>query len=118
MVRIKRVYAPLAPEDGYRVLVDRLWPRGLAKEAAAVDLWLKEIAPSTELRKWFGHDPERWPGFVQRYREELKTAERRAALERLREAVRNRPVVTVLFGARDEDLTHARLLQKLLSESA
>ncbi len=118
MVRIKRVYAPLAPEDGYRVLVDRLWPRGLAKEAAAVDLWLKEIAPSTELRKWFGHDPARWPEFAQRYREELKTAERRAALERLREAVRDRSVVTLLFGARDEALTHARLLQKLLSESA
>jgi uncharacterized protein YeaO (DUF488 family) len=90
----------------------------LAKEAAEVDLWLKEIAPSTELRKWFGHDPERWKEFAQRYREELKAPERAAALERLREAVRDRPTVTLLFGARDESLTHATLLRQLLSEPA
>ncbi len=117
MVRIKRVYAPPAPEDGFRVLVDRLWPRGLAKEAAAVELWLKEIAPSTELRQWFGHDPERWPEFTRRFGEELKLPERAAALERLREAVRERQTVTLLFGARDERLTHAALLQELLNGS-
>ncbi len=116
MVRIKRVYAPPASEDGYRVLIDRLWPRGLAKEAAAVDLWLKEIAPSTELRKWFGHDAERWTEFAQRYREELKDPERAAALERLRAIVRDRRCVTLLFGAREETLTHATLLRDLLSK--
>ncbi|MDJ0946891.1 MAG: DUF488 domain-containing protein [Kiloniellales bacterium] len=115
MVRIKRVYAPPAPEDGYRVLVDRLWPRGLAKEAAAVALWLKEIAPSTELRKWFGHDPERWPAFTRRYRAELKAPERTAALEHLRQVVRDHQTVTLLFGARDEALTHAVLLRELLT---
>ena len=118
MVRIKRVYAPPAPEDGYRVLVDRLWPRGLGKEAAAVDLWLKEIAPSTGLRKWFGHDLERWPDFAQRYRKELKSPERAAALERLRAVGRERQTVTLLFGARDEALTHATLLRDLLDRPA
>ena len=116
MVRIKRVYAPPAPEDGYRVLVDRLWPRGLRKEAAAVALWLKEIAPSTELRRWFGHDPERWPEFVRRYQEELKAPERAAALDRLRRLQQEREVVTLLYGARDEALTHATLLKDLLVE--
>ena len=115
MVRIKRVYAPPAPEDGYRVLVDRLWPRGLAKEVARVDLWLKEIAPSTELRKWFGHDPERWPDFTRRYREELKAPERVAALDRLRRLRQEREAVTLLYGAREEALTHAALLQDLLA---
>lgn len=118
MVRIKRVYAPPAPEDGYRVLVDRLWPRGLAKEAAAVDLWLKEIAPSTELRQWFGHDPGRWPDFTRRYREELKTPERAAALDGLRRLGREQEVVTLLFGAREETLTHAVLLRELLGKPA
>ena len=118
MVRIKRVYAPPAPEDGYRVLVDRLWPRGLAKEAAAVELWLKEIAPSTELRQWFGHDPARWPAFAERYRQELETSERAAALERLRRVERERGRVTLLFGARDAALTHAALLRDLLSGAA
>ncbi len=118
MVRIKRVYAPPAPEDGYRVLVDRLWPRGLAKETAAVDLWLKEIAPSTELRKWFGHDPERWPEFTRRYGVELETSERAAALGRLRGVVRDRRSVTLLFGAREEALTHATLLRDLLGKRA
>ncbi len=117
MVRIKRIYASPAREDGYRVLVDRLWPRGLAKEAAAVDLWLKEIGPSTELRKWFGHDPERWSDFAQRYRRELKSPERAAALERLHDLARDQETVTLLFGARDEALTHATLLREMMSKS-
>src|SRR5580698_229985 len=71
-ISIKRVYDPPESQDGTRILVDRLWPRGLTKEKARVDLWLKEIAPSTELRKWFGHDPEKWTGFQKRYRDELK----------------------------------------------
>src|ERR1700761_9116634 len=71
-VRIKRVYEPRSEQDGKRILVDRLWPRGLSKEKAAVDLWLKDVAPSTELRKWFAHDPARWTEFRRRYEEELK----------------------------------------------
>lgn len=115
MFRIKRAYAPATPEDGLRVLVDRLWPRGLAKEAARVDLWLKEIAPSTELRQWFGHDATRWPEFAARYQQELTTPERSAALERLREAARQSAVITLTFAARDEEHNHAKLLSDLLN---
>jgi uncharacterized protein YeaO (DUF488 family) len=114
--RIKRAYEPPAPEDGFRVLVDRLWPRGLSREAAAIDLWLKEIAPSAELRQWFGHDPERWPEFWVRYRLELRTAERSAALERLRAAEREKGTVTLLFGAREATHNHAAALLELLNE--
>ena len=72
MIRLKRAYVPPSRKDGFRVLVERLWPRGVSKEAAAIDLWLKEAAPSTELRRWFGHDPHRWPQFRRRYRDELQ----------------------------------------------
>jgi uncharacterized protein YeaO (DUF488 family) len=116
MVQIKRAYEPPAPEDGVRVLVDRLWPRGLSKGAAAVDEWLKDIAPSAELRKWFGHDPERWAEFKARYRAELTSAKRSAALERLREAARTRGSVTLLFAARDEAHNHASVLREVLME--
>ena len=114
MIRIKRAYAPPAPEDGTRVLVDRLWPRGLSKDAAAVDLWLKEVAPSKELRQWFGHDPARWTAFSSRYRAELKAPERAAALERLRALAREKGRVTLLYGAREETYNHAALLRRLL----
>lgn len=114
MVAIKRIYAPPERGDGLRVLVDRLWPRGLSKEAAAVDLWLKEIAPSSALRTWFGHDPARWAGFQERYRAELQSPERAAALERLRAAAREGGPVTLLFGAREERYNHAAMLRDLL----
>jgi len=114
MVRTKRVYAPPEPGDGIRVLVDRLWPRGLSKGDAAVDLWLKEVAPSAELRTWFGHDPERWPDFQTRYRDELTAPERTAALDRLRALARERDGLTLLFGAREERYNHAVLLGTLL----
>src|SRR4051812_6887085 len=96
---MKRVYEPPAPSDGHRILVDRLWPRGLSKEKAAVDRWMKEIAPSTELRRWFGHDPERWPEFQRRYREELRRNE-----ELVREIAKlaSRGRVTLVYGARDD----------------
>ena len=116
MFRIKRAYAPPAPADGLRVLVDRLWPRGLPRTTAAIDLWLKEIAPSTELRRWFGHDPERWPEFKRRYREELKAPERAAALARLRDAERQSRVVTLLYAARDDTHNHAVALLEVLHE--
>jgi uncharacterized protein YeaO (DUF488 family) len=113
MFRIKRAYEPPAPEDGLRVLVDRLWPRGLSKEAAAIDEWRKDVAPSSELRKWFGHDPKRWATFKARYREELRTPERSAGLEHLR-ALGREQSVTLLFAARDETHNHAAALLEVL----
>ena len=116
MFQIKRAYEPPASEDGFRVLVDRLWPRGLSKEAAAVDEWLKEISPSADLRRWFGHDPERWAEFKARYREELTSAKRSAELECLRDAARTRRSVTLLFAARDTTHNHATVLLEVLNE--
>lgn len=110
MFQAKRVYEPPAAEDGYRVLIDRLWPRGVSKDAAAVDLWLKEIAPSTELRKWFGHDPARWEGFAGRYRDELREAERAAAFEALQALGQEHDIVTLLFATKEFEQSHAVLL--------
>jgi uncharacterized protein YeaO (DUF488 family) len=106
-IRIKRVYDPPDQDDGMRVLVDRLWPRGLRKEKAAVTLWLKEIAPSTELRKWFGHDPARWTEFGRRYRAEL--AHHDEAVAHLA-ALSARDTVTLVYGAQDVEHTHALVL--------
>lgn len=101
MVTTKRAYEPAAAGDGYRVLVDRLWPRGVKKEEAALDLWAKDLAPSPELRKWFGHDPARFEAFAHRYRRELAAAPAREQLaELVRRATRGR--VTLVYGARDE----------------
>lgn len=112
-VRVKRVYEGADKGDGRRVLVDRLWPRGLTKEKAAVDLWLKEIAPSTELRKWFGHDPEKWGEFKKRYRAELgKNTE---AVDRLREEI-SKGAVTLLYGARDQEHNEAVVLQSWIEK--
>jgi len=108
-IRIKRVYEPASAEDGKRILVDRLWPRGLSKDKAQVDLWLKEVGPSNALRKWFGHDPERWSEFERRYRAELKGSE---ALEELKKAAKGN--VTLLFGAKDEEHNQAIVLQSIL----
>ncbi len=118
MFQIKRVYKPPHPNDGCRVLVDRLWPRALSKEAAAIDIWLKDIAPSSELRKWFGHEVARWSGFQARYLAELETPERSAALERLEAVAREKGIVTLLFGARDETHNHAALLLRVLNGDA
>jgi uncharacterized protein YeaO (DUF488 family) len=84
-VRIKRIYEPASPEDGARLLVDRVWPRGITKEAAALTMWIKEVAPSTALRKWFGHDPARWPEFHRRYLDEL--AANTPAVDRIRDYI-------------------------------
>ncbi len=111
MIRIKRIYDPPAAEDGRRVLVDRLWPRGVAKEKARIDEWLKEIAPSDVLRKWFGHDPARWEEFRRRYRGELES--QGELLERLR-AEAKRGTVTLLFAAKDEEHNNAVVIQELL----
>jgi uncharacterized protein YeaO (DUF488 family) len=110
-LQIKRVYAEPSQEDGKRILVDRLWPRGLTKQKARVDLWLKEVAPSNELRKWFAHDPKKWPEFERRYIEELKTVGEPLAL--LRQQV-SQGKVTLLYGARDEEHNEAVVLLKIL----
>ncbi|NJO31888.1 MAG: DUF488 family protein [Rhodospirillales bacterium] len=114
MFRIKRVYAPPASEDGLRILVDGLWPRGLSKQAAAVDAWVKDVAPSRELRQWFNHDAQRWREFTFRYRQELKSPARASALDLLLQKGREQGIVTLLFAARDETHNHAVVLHELL----
>jgi uncharacterized protein YeaO (DUF488 family) len=106
-LQVKRVYDPPSNEDGVRVLVDRLWPRGLTKATAAVDLWLKDISPSVDLRRWFNHDPSRWTEFMQRYADELE--KKKPAVAALAGAVR-RGRVTLLFGARDPQHNNATAL--------
>lgn len=107
--RIKRVYEKPAATDGMRVLVDRLWPRGLKKTDAKIDLWMKEVAPSTELRRWFGHEPERFAEFKRRYREELSD-DAFAELRKLGEA----KTVTLLYGAKDPEMNQAAVLLEIL----
>lgn len=111
MVKLKRVYEEATAEDGTRVLVDRLWPRGVSKEAAAIDRWQRELAPSHELRTWFGHDPERFEAFARRYRAEIEGAQELSELRRLaREGT-----LTLVYAARDETHNHARVLAELLN---
>jgi uncharacterized protein YeaO (DUF488 family) len=117
MVALKRVYDEPAPGDGTRVLVERLWPRGLSKERAQVDVWLKEIAPSHELRRWFGHDPETFTEFCQRYKVELASQAGQAALTKLRDLARQGPV-TLVFAARDTEHSNASVLRDLLLREA
>ncbi|WP_363350462.1 DUF488 family protein [Methylocystis echinoides] len=112
-LRLKRVYEPPEQDDGLRVLVDRLWPRGLAKEKAAVDHWAKEAAPSNELRRWFGHLPERWEEFAARYREELERPESQAEVAAIRRLLRESRV-TLLFAAHDEERNNAVVLRDVL----
>ena len=114
-IRLKRVYEPPSKEDGKRILVERLWPRGLSKEKAALDHWLKEVAPSPELRRWYDHRPERWPEFQERYKAELEA--RPEPLQALRRLCAEGPV-TFVFAARDEARNSAVVLQKLLSKDA
>jgi uncharacterized protein YeaO (DUF488 family) len=111
MIRLKRVYDQPSRTDGLRVLVDRVWPRGLTKQRAAVELWLKNVAPSTDLRKWFNHDSSKWKEFESRYRKELR--EKKAELQLLKKESKVR-TVTLLFGARDEKHNQAVVLKKVL----
>ena len=112
-VWIRRAYDEPTHNDGYRVLVDRVWPRGVSKEDAQLDEWCKQIAPTTELRKWFGHDPERWDGFRSRYRAEL--GDRDDLVEALVERTR-RQRVTLVFGAKDTEHNQAVVLAELIDE--
>ena len=108
---IKRVYEPVGDSDGRRILVDRIWPRGLTKEKASVDLWLKDVAPSTELRKWYGHDAEKWAEFRERYMHELRLAP--DALDRLRREIAGGPS-TLVFAAHDAARSNAAVLVEAL----
>lgn len=113
MVAVKRIYEPASRGDGHRVLVDRVWPRGVRRQDAAVDLWLKEVAPSTALRRWYGHDPARFTEFADRYRAELADPDRAQALARLRELAGGGPL-TLLTATRDPALSQAAVLADLL----
>lgn len=111
MLQLKRAYEPASPDDGCRVLVERLWPRGVSKQRAAIDTWLKDVAPSAELRKWYGHDPERWQEFRRRYWRELRA--NREAVNELREKERGGKV-TLVYAAHDEEHSGALALRQFL----
>lgn len=115
-VQVRRIYDPVTPDDGTRVLVDRLWPRGISKERAHLDEWAKGVAPSTELRTWYAHDPERYAAFGERYRQELGDDEHKAAFEHLRELAAAGKV-TLLTAARRSDISEAQVLADLLNGS-
>ena len=111
---IKRAYENPTLEDGYRVLVDRVWPRGRSKVALALDQWASDLAPSTTLRKWFGHDPKRWEAFEQRYRSELASEEQQERMRRLLSDSAGRPI-SLIYGAKDENHNQAVVLREVLS---
>jgi uncharacterized protein YeaO (DUF488 family) len=115
MIYIKRVYEPFSDKDGLRILVDRLWPRGLKKDTAHVDKWIKEVAPSTTLRKWFNHEPSKWQVFQSRYEEELKE---NAAVSDLLELTKVKKPVTLLFAAHDEEHNQAVVLRHFLERKS
>ena len=110
-IRLKRAYEPASPADGYRVLVDRLWPRGVSKQRAMLDDWQKELAPSTELRQWFGHEPSRFPEFRRRYLDELRCE--RPRLAELRRRARD-GTLTLVYAARDAEHNEAVVLAEVL----
>ncbi len=113
-LRVKRIYQPPSKDDGYRVFVERLWPRGVSRERAALDVWLKEIAPSTELRKWFNHEPAKWPEFMERYRSELDADPSFIGeiLDRLAKGN-----VTLLYASREEEYNAANALATVIRKS-
>ncbi|MGV8892515.1 MAG: DUF488 domain-containing protein [Burkholderiaceae bacterium] len=114
IIFIKRAYEDATAEDGYRVLVDRIWPRGCSKEKLELDQWARDVAPSTALRKWFGHDPKRWEAFQQRYRNELDTEEMQERIRQLLAEAAGRSI-TLVYGAKDEEHNHAIVLRDVLS---
>ncbi|HEY7182833.1 MAG TPA: DUF488 family protein [Blastocatellia bacterium] len=113
MIKLKRAYEKAAKDDGERILVERLWPRGLTKAQAKLDIWLKDVAPSAELRKWFGHDPDKWIEFRQRYRKELKE---KADLIKLLKRKAREGTITLIYAARDEEHNGALVLKQLLQK--
>lgn len=114
MIKIKRAYDKPSKEDGYRILVDRLWPRGVSKDEAKIDLWLKEISPSNELREWFSHDPKKWEGFKSKYRDELK--EKAELVKELKKIEKEKKTVTLLYSAKDEQHNNVIVLSEILKK--
>jgi uncharacterized protein YeaO (DUF488 family) len=112
-IAIKRAYEAASAEDGYRFLVDGLWPRGITKAQLKIDAWMRQIAPSGSLRKWYGHKPEKWGGFSKKYRQELSKAPRKALLDELVERARKEQV-TLVFGARDAERSNAAVLAEII----
>jgi uncharacterized protein YeaO (DUF488 family) len=117
-IRSKRVYDEMSPDDGTRVLADRLWPRGVTKERVRADLWAKDVAPSNELRRWYAHDPERFDEFEARYRAELETPDGQAALRAVLDAIEPGGRLTLLTSAKTLDISHLAVLAKVLSTFA
>jgi uncharacterized protein YeaO (DUF488 family) len=115
-IKVKRAYEDPLPSDGLRVLVDRLWPRGVRRDTLALDRWLKDVAPSTSLRKWYGHTPDRFPEFAARYRGELQSGERSRAVDELRRVGRRRRV-TLVTATRDLERSGAKVLAEVLNDS-
>ncbi|GCF92296.1 hypothetical protein NRIC_01870 [Enterococcus florum] len=114
MVKIKRIYEQYEDSDGYRILVDRIWPRGIAKQDARINLWLKNIAPSSELRKWFAHDAKKYDAFRLAYLQELSSGTAKEALEELKKTIQLEPTVTLLYGAKDTKYNQAQILKELV----
>jgi uncharacterized protein YeaO (DUF488 family) len=112
LIKIKRVYESFSSQDGFRILVDRLWPRGLSKESAKIDLWSKEVAPSDTLRKWFSHDPKRWQEFKRRYQEEL--VEKKGPISEIKSMEKEKKKVTLLYAAKDTEHNNAVVLQEYM----
>jgi len=115
MVKLKRVYEEPSPADGYRILIDRLWPRGIKKTAAGLGAWLKDLAPSEELRRWFSHDPQRWPEFNRRYLQELEDPAKAPLLKDLFDRARQ-GTVTLVFAAKDEEKNNAVVMKTFLDD--
>jgi uncharacterized protein YeaO (DUF488 family) len=111
MIKLKRIYDPVSPDDGKRILIDRLWPRGIRKEDARIDEWLRDIAPSAQLRKWFSHEPSKWAEFKKRYREELK--DKRELIDKLRSEAEKK-TLTLLYAAKDREHNNAVVLKEVI----
>lgn len=114
MFTIKRIYDTPENDDGFRILIDRLWPRGVSKEKAKLDLWMKDIAPTDELRKWFGHDPEKWDGFKNKYLNELE--DKKELIKQMKIIEKNNDKVTLLYSAKDEEHNNAIVLLEVLEK--
>jgi uncharacterized protein YeaO (DUF488 family) len=112
LIRIKRVYEPPEKDDGFRILVDRLWPRGMSKKKAKLNMWMKEIAPSDELRSWFNHDPDKWEEFQKKYGSEL--SEKGDLIQQVMHLEKNEGTVTLVFAAKDEEHNNAVVLKEVL----
>ncbi len=114
MIKIKRIYEESSSDDGFRILVDGLWPRGLAKDAVKIDLWLKEISPSGKLRKWFSHDPKKWQRFKSKYKEELKG--KTDLIQEIKNIEKEKKIVTLLYSTKDEKHNNVMVLNEILNK--